>query len=311
MLPCGSQIIHTAANNLRDDSIFQMQSRAYYALSIPVIAGESALLTIAGVGGMLASLATAGTKQKPWQWATSYLGTLQLLPSNLLMSLLKMINPKAKLDRSEENPYPVISSGNGVVTECLYRNLETITEKARNSNNPLIRHVALRIIYLVSLPFILISRCFDLAIGLVLTVFMLITGGAYQSLNSHALAGLQITGIVTDLFLSLVKFLNPWAGKFPSADEQSFLSIATWINQLISDGKIAAENLRDFVQKESDAIALINQITLRDPLTILPDFKAARPDNNAILLDIKALLRTKFSKLGYYDLAQHSLIQSI
>lgn len=54
------------------------------------------------------------------------------------------------------------------------------------------------------------TRVFDLVIGILAMTAALVTLGKVDVINNVAYRGLQVTGIVKDIFYNTTKMLNPW-----------------------------------------------------------------------------------------------------
>ncbi|MCC5831695.1 MAG: hypothetical protein JJU12_01450 [Chlamydiales bacterium] len=122
---------------------------------------------------------------------------------------MQTLNPHAKF--TKEGSVPI--EGGGLITDFVKQKLndalKSCTKPERGSGG--MRHIVSRLTVILRTVASLITRIVDFPIGLIAGLFSLLTFGRYESLNNAALRGLQITGIVTDLFEGVIQFLNPEA----------------------------------------------------------------------------------------------------
>lgn len=180
-----------------------------------------------GLGLGLASVAVAGTKAKLNTQALLQLEALQELPSRSFYLLLKTLNPNASIvsqsvtrrrheDYEDVHLSDIFSYGHdeGRLHQIFSGILSSITQLGHdcyNSESKFKRQVTSRLTFGLLAVSCVVARIFSLVIGVASGVLALLTLGKFEAVNTLAYKGLQITGIVRDLFFCAMKCINPGA----------------------------------------------------------------------------------------------------
>jgi hypothetical protein len=175
---------------------FPILRRITNFIAIPKSFISCASHTIIGVGGGIGSVLSCGKYPRLNRFTFENLKYSKGLLAQPYKHLLRTINPNAKGVKgiSEEMPW--------------------IKEKGqdyRDSKNIFKRHVVSRLTFALYAISSLIYRVVVFPIGLIAATFSILIVGKWPELNTLAYTCLQTGGIIEDLFLSTIKFINPWA----------------------------------------------------------------------------------------------------
>src|ERR1700722_7066648 len=173
--------------------------RAGYFLafvSAPIAASADLLL---GSIASVASILTGGLIQPVNEAAQSMTRAGGAGLANTYFGLIRLINPAAP-----------IQVETGMISNFVSKKLLNLGGKLRESDNLFTRHVLSRIVYLGSALSSVPLRIIDFVIGIFAALGSLVTVGKFKTLNDRACAGLHIALIVYDLYIGLVKTINPW-----------------------------------------------------------------------------------------------------
>ena len=151
------------------------------------------------------SLITFGMHKPSNQFAISLLKNSRYLLSTPYLRLIKVFNLHASFI---DNDDPLKNNG---LLAYHSLSLEKKVDKLSQSTNWFIRNGVCRIAYIGVFASFLVTRTTDLAIGIILGTLAFVSLGTYGNLNNDAFQALKITGLIEDLFLCSLKFLNPWA----------------------------------------------------------------------------------------------------
>lgn len=187
---------------------------AKFALA-PVAFITCTLDTIVGLGYGLGTIRTLGTHKPTWEKTIIHLRHSREILLISYAFFLTAINPRADFPKTGT----VISSdGRGLTTNLVFEPIKKVGINCRESDNFLKKHVASRLTYALLAISCLVTRAVDGIIGVPAAALSILTCGSvkFGSLHNVAYRGLQTTGIIDDLFYCTIKFINPWAGIFPS-----------------------------------------------------------------------------------------------
>lgn len=147
--------------------------------------------------------------------------------SKSYVRLLQWINPEAQFEGREGDiifnghiiknykPYFVpliLANENGFIFHSLSCGIKPTLEKCTSSKDFFLSQVCSRLLYLILLPTSILVRLIDFVIGILAAIFSLITLGYFTSCNNLAFRGLQVFGLITDIFTCVCKFIWPTAG---------------------------------------------------------------------------------------------------
>ena len=178
-------------------------SRGAHFTSTPVYAFTNTIDTIIGLVAGIGALCTLGMHKPSYTFACKHIICADFLISDVYLGLIKMINPRLSLDDSANKA--------GMITEFVSTMLEKRANAFRDSDSIFKSHVASRLtIALLALSSI-VTRVADGIIGLGAAGLSILCLGKVDELNSLAYRGLQVTGIISDLFVWTVMIINPWA----------------------------------------------------------------------------------------------------
>ncbi len=186
----------------------QILARGVRLVLTPASLITCALDTIIGFGTGVVALLKHGTDEKMNKLAFSHFSKTNLLLSSPYRHLLGIINPEAEFPlRCQTRGIAV--EGNGFISDIVSRPLKTLAEDFRSSKNFVSKHVASRLTYALLGIASIVTKLFDLVIGIPAAALSLVTLGKFGTLNNLAFRSLQVTGIVGDLFFATIKIVNP------------------------------------------------------------------------------------------------------
>lgn len=181
----------------------------------------SAADTIVGIFAGFGSIFTLGLHRPTYICAARYLASSPGIVSRPFAKMIKVLNPSAFLEYSkkkkEDGSAPdkafIQMQGKGLITHYVFNITNTAFRSCANSEYWLMRHVVSRLTLLLSAVAHVISRVVDAIIGSIAAVFAFLTLGKVDSINHAAHRGLQLTGIIHDVFYHTMHLINPWAGE--------------------------------------------------------------------------------------------------
>jgi hypothetical protein len=188
-------------------------------LLAPASVISSAIDTVAGLAAGAISLLTLGLEKRTVNFAARELSGTGNLISKPVEFLLRTINPKASFGRLYEN----LRSDDINVAINEIPMAGAVGGRAHNlalSKNIFVRHVVARGAYLATGIAAVISRVALAVLAVPAVALSVATFGCVESINSFASKTLRLPGLVNDLFMCTVKFINPWAG-----DEKSLSTL--------------------------------------------------------------------------------------
>lgn len=188
----------------------QVLARAGFLASIPSSTITSAVNMIVGVGAGFATIVTGGKCSSSFRLAMDSLDNSQKTVSVLYMNFLKTLNPQARF--VNHSKAFITADGDGFITNQISTALKALALNYLSSENVFKRHIASRLTYALLAISSVVTRVADGIIGSVAAVLSLLTLGKVESMNNLAYRGLQIPGIIKDLFYCAAKIINPWTG---------------------------------------------------------------------------------------------------
>lgn len=206
---------------------------------IPVEVVTSAIDILPATIGAIFTLASPNSDIT--EKVKGFLDSPQKMLSRVFLRVLNAVRLPAAVKKGAASQKPLISwVGDGLTTRYIKSFFVEIGEKCASSPSSIIKHVFSRLSYLVGGLLSIIARAFDLALGTPAALLALITLGNIQSLNNAAYRGLQVGGILNDIFFTLMNLRNP--GKVKYDDNQHLLDkLNTFLDQV---NKTAEANLQ-------------------------------------------------------------------
>ena len=183
---------------------FVSGGRVKHAILIPSCAMSCAIDTIIGLGSSMVDICTFGKINKISKYTKVHISKSSLLFSKPFQQILLIFNPKNdKALFKEDNEV-------GLFTSFVYSGSFLLQGRCRHSNwfN---RQVSTRLILTLSIIASLIARIVDIIIGFIAAFCALVTIGHFKLMNSVAFQGLQIPGIIFDIWINVHLFLNPFS----------------------------------------------------------------------------------------------------
>ena len=179
-------------------------SRGAHFTAVPVCLFTNVVDTAIGLGAGVATLCTLGMHQPTYKFTLDHLSSANHVISSIYFGLLRTINPRSKFDDSVYQ--------NGIFAGVVAKPILECADAFRDSDSIFKRHVASRLTYALAGLSCIVTRVADGIIGLGAAGLSVICFGTNHKLNSLAVRGLQATRLITDLFISAVVIINPWAG---------------------------------------------------------------------------------------------------
>ena len=161
--------------------------------------------TVIGIGAALATIGTLGNK-KIYQVAIKHLDSASFLIADPYLHLLKTINPNASLQVMKGSNNKLADPH---LTTFVGKNMLSLAKSCWASKNKFVHHVCTRLTFALLALSCVITRVIDLIIGVVAAIGALVTLGTCPKWNRAAYMGLQITGIIQDLFEATIRIVNP------------------------------------------------------------------------------------------------------
>lgn len=154
--------------------------------------------------------------------AQNLLSSTRKCLGNVFFRVLNIIDADIQLkQRTESNKIKVCCSGDGIFAG-IYRQIlaNPAQEIAEESKNLVAKHLFTRIAYAAFILGVPLFRVMDLAVGIIAAIaafsWLLLTEKSIDSLNNVAYRGLQIGGIVDDLYFAVMNLTEPGKIKGPS-----------------------------------------------------------------------------------------------
>jgi hypothetical protein len=188
----------------------QVLARGAYFCLTPAAFITHAIDTIIGLGIGLGALCTLGIHKPTVKMAINHLSDSKQLFANTYINFLKFINPGAYADLNSSQEPTISAEGNGFLSDFVDKPLRDLARDCRNSDNILKRHITSRLTYALLAISCLVTRAIDGIIGIPAAALSILTLGKFESLNNLAYRTLQAPGIIRDLFICTIKFINPW-----------------------------------------------------------------------------------------------------
>jgi hypothetical protein len=175
-------------------------SRAGYLAAIPCHIFASAIDGIASIGTGFYSIITAGTNKKSLQFAGCQINSFVSLLPDAFYHLQNTICPGTERDSL---------TSDGILTKYVYQAINAGIQKCNESDNFILKHVISRLTAILLPLACAVTRAVDFFLGIVAALAALLTAGKIKHLNNLAGQGLQINGIALDLFMGVLRFVNP------------------------------------------------------------------------------------------------------
>lgn len=191
---------------LHNDSGFfvrELQSRAYNLIALPYYIASLSFVTIAATIAGLAAIAIALQNRNLTHYASINIQYSNRVLNVPFAHLLKIINPYANMGTPEKGTFSTC-----FLSPLILRTSDYATTQ-RHSPYFFNRNVLTRLPYLLVAVVSIICRIADGILGCLGTVVSLLTVGHYDSLNNFAYRNLTAPGLLSDLFHSIILFLNP------------------------------------------------------------------------------------------------------
>ena len=183
-------------------------ARGGFLVDTPVGLVTTVADTIIGIGSGLCAVGTLGLHGPTCKVAAQHIENSRHILSKPYMDLLRVLNPNAKITT-------VANSSDGIFHSAARDWCGEGVESCQNSRFWLVRQVCSRLTYVLYAIAAVITRVVDAIIGVFAAVLSFLFLGTFHGVNSYAYTGLQVTGIVNDLFMSVLGVINPGA---PSLD---------------------------------------------------------------------------------------------
>jgi hypothetical protein len=180
-------------------------ARGAYLILTPASAITCALDTIVGLGYGFECICSRGKSIRLYTYTSQYLPAANSLLSLPYLNFLRAFNPEAKVTKDAK----ISCEGIGFITNFTAMPLRNLGRTCHSSSNVFKKHICSRIIYVLLVPTILITRVADGIISVPATFVSLVLLGKVHSMNNLSFRSLQSTGIIQDLFFCTVKFMNP------------------------------------------------------------------------------------------------------
>jgi len=184
----------------------QGTARLGFAVATPVDVITSAADAVVGTCAAVATIATLGCNKKIFKFAQRELCSGGNILANAYQGILRTLNPKAKFASGLEN------QSAGLLTQYFQANLQSLVEPCLFSKSLLVRQIAPRVVYLCIALCSILTRLADFVIGGVAVGLSTLALGRSKTLNSLAYSGLKLPALAADLFICLIKVINPYAG---------------------------------------------------------------------------------------------------
>ncbi len=202
-------------NLSNSDSLFKSQVLtrvAYLSLAFLNIITGSVNATAGVLTGSL-NILTAGKKHSLHKITLAQLCNTRLTLSLFYLNGLRVLNPHARLcNYIPKNSLELSFDGNGLFAGRVNTLIQDLSAQCNTSKNFLKKQVISRLTYVLLAVASLVTRAVDAVIGIIAAVFSILTLGKFNTINTIAFRGLQVPGIVDDLFYCAVKIINPWTG---------------------------------------------------------------------------------------------------
>lgn len=183
-----------------DSSSWSIARRISSICVVPFQVIAAALDAVIGVQFAALSIVAFGQSPKINDKTYRHIQQVMSLPSRLLSSSVRILNPNA------EFPDPL--KPRGIVTEILLGRLDTKHWFLSTSENLIVSFFGSRFITLLKIPTAIVSRVMDFAIGIFATFACIITAGCFEQVNTLASRQLQILQIIPDIYRSAIELLN-------------------------------------------------------------------------------------------------------
>lgn len=177
-------------------------SRVSHLTSAPVFLSALTLKTLAGAAAGFAAIINGLNNPDLLKFASKNIQYSNRILNVPFAHLLKAVNPQAEIGKSTW----------GTVTSLMIPLKKTVgifTEQCQKSENPIVKHVASRLPYLLMPLVAIVVRLADGIIGVLAALFALLTAGLYPKLNQVAYTNLTAPGLISDLFHLTVLFIDP------------------------------------------------------------------------------------------------------
>lgn len=206
---------------------FHVMSRLCNAISIPLGLISSILDTIIALGATFSAVCSGG-KHLPSLQVYRYTmdNVAELLPKTFL-SLLRIINPDAKLNTLSEEECLMDSNertllclkkfklnGLGPLSGAFVLLLNDPSINLIDSDNFLKKHIVYRLLFTATIIPSLVTRVADFAIGIFAGILSISTLGLSSNLNTLAYNSLFVSGVLGEIPRAAIILINPWAFSF-------------------------------------------------------------------------------------------------
>lgn len=164
--------------------------------------------TLLGLVLAVGTILTFGASKDLRMFAKRHLETLNYLVAQPVKNLLCIMNTGEEAtggDTYEGGGWEQ-EKGRGLCTQAAY---DFQNRKARYFLKSRYCQVAARLIYLITIPLLIVARVVDLAIGVIALAVSLLTLAQFRLPNQLAYRGLKFSGVVDDVVQSLICFINP------------------------------------------------------------------------------------------------------
>lgn len=187
----------------------QVLARGAYLILAPASLVTSAVDAIIGVGAGIGAICALGKHKPTCQFTIKHLHSSDRMIAEPYVNLLKALNPDFELT---EGRSLIGAMGHGFTSHFIREPLKEVARSCYDSDSLLKRHVASRLTYALLAIASVVTRAVDGVIGVPAAALSLLTLGKFESLNHLAYRGLQVPGIINDLFYCTIKLVNPWTG---------------------------------------------------------------------------------------------------
>jgi hypothetical protein len=154
-------------------------------------------VTLIPVGLILGSISILSGGKYLTNYAKEALSLTKSLISSPFFHLLKTVNPKAKIKKTQ------------LLTQLVKKQLIQTATDFEKSNNFLSAQIASRLTYGAMAISVLATRTIDGLVGVTAAVASFATFGIFENVNGLAQQGLKFPGVISDLYKCTLKIINP------------------------------------------------------------------------------------------------------
>ena len=181
-------------------------SRLNYALLIPLSFVLNTLDTLGGIFAGVANVATGGAYPSLKSYTVNNLKGAESLLAQPFQFIIATLRPDAVI-KGQSKKDSVDNTGFFAAVADGF--LTGIALTCQQSKHRMISEGVSRLAHTARLLVAIITRTVDIAIGVIASVFALLTTGYFDELNRVAFRGLQSTALLSDIFLIAKEIVNP------------------------------------------------------------------------------------------------------